>query len=144
MKKTYSAAVMICFIAAIFTGCTRTNLVTPTQTIAQKLIGTWTMSTATTDSTIPNSGNFKDTTNFTSADNFTFNADSTVDIMATGVAHNGRWKIVNNKLVFTGTNYVDIPATGWELATLTSHKLELNYVETEGVAVTDFKLDFIK
>jgi hypothetical protein len=136
MKKTILAAVMICFIAAIFTSCTRNNMVTPTQTPSQQILGKWTMQTAASH-TIAQGSEWRDTTLFTSADYFKFNADSTLDIMAGNVAHNGKWYIQNNKLFITGTDYMDWYPSGFELPTLTSHTLQIydtdntnnNYIE---------------
>src|SRR6201986_833105 len=124
MKKTILAAVMICFIAAICTSCTRQNLPTPTQTPAQKILGKWTMQRAV-GHYIDQGGDQRDTTWFTSADYFKFNADSTVNIMANSVPHDGKWYIQKNKLFFTGTSYMDWYPSGFELPTLTDHKLQI-------------------
>jgi hypothetical protein len=146
MKKIIFAALMLCFIAAILTSCTN-NVITPTSIPAQQILGKWTMSTATTNTVfiIPTAGtNSKDTTRFTSADYFNFKADSTVEILAGGVAHNGRWKIVNNMVIFTGTNYMDAPTTGWTFPILTGSHLEFYSLQANQTVSTEFKLDLIR
>ena len=134
MKKTILAAVMICFIAAIFIGCTRNNMVTPTQTPSQIILGKWTMQSAI-GHYIDQGGETRDTTLFTSADYFKFNADSTLNIMASNVAYNGKWYIQNNKLFITGTAYMDWYPSGFMLPTLTAHKLQLYDTTTTNISV---------
>ena len=124
MKKTILAAVMICFIAAICTSCTRSNLPTPIQTPSQKILGKWTMQSAA-GHYIVQGDERRDTTWFTSADYFKFNADSTLNILADSIAYNGKWHIQNNKLFISGTNYMDWYPSGFELPVLTSHKLQI-------------------
>ena len=129
MKKTIPAAVMICFIAAICTSCTRQNLPAPAQTASQKILGKWTMQTAIAHS-IALGIEQRDTNTFTSADYFKFNADSTLDIMAKNVAHNGKWHIQNNKLFISGTDYMDWYPSGFDLPVLTDHKLQIYDLDT--------------
>jgi hypothetical protein len=124
MKKKILAAIMICFIAAIFTSCNRNNVVTPTPTPSQTIVGKWTMQSAA-GHYIVQGDERRDTTWFTSADYFKFNADRTLNIMADNVAYNGKWYIQNNKLFISGTNYMDWYPSGFQLPTLTGHKLQL-------------------
>jgi hypothetical protein len=146
MKKSTPFVILsltICALA-IVTSCQRTPLAATAQ---QQILGRWTMSTATTNTVfiITTAGtNSKDTTRFTAADYFNFNADSTVDILAGGVAHNGRWKIVNNQVVFTGTDYMDAPATGWAYPILTATHLEFYSLQANQTVSTEFKLDFTR
>src|ERR1700743_3566777 len=143
MKKTILAAVMICFIAAICTSCTRGNQVTPIQTLSQKILGKWTMQSAATHS-IVQGDEWRDTTMFTSADYFKFNADSTLNIMASNVAYNGKWYIQNNKLFITGTAYMDWYPSGFMLPTLTAHKLQLYDTTTTNITVLQQTLTLVK
>jgi hypothetical protein len=127
MKKSLLTILAVCAIVvtAALAGCTKNNSL-PGQ--SQLIVGKWTMKSAIGKYTFQ--GNtIKDTTRFTSADYFDFKADGTVSTMETGEAHTGNWKIVNNKLLFTNTNYVDY-ATGFDITKLTSTDLQLHYAET--------------
>jgi hypothetical protein len=68
---------------------------------------------------------YNDTIHFTSADYFDFKADSTLSIMATGVAYNGRWEIDSSRLYITGTNYMDF-AGGFDMPVLDQHNLQIH------------------
>jgi len=140
MKKLapfFILCLIVCLFSAI-TGCRLAGNTAPQQT---QILGKWIMSTATSNITVVNGGNNKDTTRFTPADYFLFKADSTVDILAGGISHNGRWKMANNKIYFTGTNYMDVPSTGWNLAILTATRLEFEDIETTASTNADLKLD---
>lgn len=82
------------------------------------------MATAIVSSTV-NGVSYSDTSGFTSADYFDFKADSTLSIMATGVAYNGRWEIDSSRLYISGTNYMDF-AGGFDLPVLDAHHLQIH------------------
>jgi hypothetical protein len=138
MKKIVIALLAACSIAAVLTlnSCTRQQTLTPTQ----QLVGKWTMKTAIgyyITQGVPS----RDTARFTPADYFQFNADGTVAIMDTGQPHNGNWKIVNNKLFFTNTNYIDY-AGGFDMPILNTSTLQLHYTETTTITFLDQTLNF--
>ena len=111
---------LLCFLAIV--SCQR-SVTTPTPSLQSKIIGKWTMVSAIVNTT-SYGVIYKDTTNFTSADYFDFKADSTLAIMATGVAYNGRWEIDSARLYITGTNYMDL-AGGFDLPVLDQHNLQI-------------------
>ena len=100
------------------------SVTTPTPSLQSKLIGKWTMKAGIVNTT-SYGVSYPDTTYFTSADYFDFKADSTLSIMATGVAYNGRWEIDSARLYITGTNYMDF-AGGFDLPVLDQHNLQIH------------------
>ncbi|GAA4092405.1 lipocalin family protein [Mucilaginibacter panaciglaebae] len=141
MKKTLLTLLVAYTIttAAMFTSCTKLSE-QPSQ--SQQILGKWTMQTAIDNYTTLGT-NQKDTTAFTSADYFDFKADGTVSIMESTKAYNGKWKITNNKLVFTNTNYVDFDG-GFNITTLTSTRLKIHYFQTDSTSTLDQILNFSK
>ncbi|HEY4337455.1 MAG TPA: hypothetical protein VGM89_16200 [Puia sp.] len=139
---TVSCALLF-FVAIV--ACRRT--VTPPTppappTLQSKIVGKWTMVAAIANST--NYGvNYTDTTAYTSADYFEFKADSTLSIMAKGVAYNGNWRIDSSKLFITGTNYIDY-VRGFQLPILDQHNLQLYYTETQPDTYLEEKLNLLK
>jgi hypothetical protein len=87
--------------------------------------------------------NSKDTSFFTPADYFDFKADSTLSIMATGVAYNGRWQINNNRLYITGTHYIDF-TSGFDLPVLDQHNLQIHDTDTTSSSTLDQKLNLTR
>ena len=125
-------------LCLLVVGACRRSVTTPTPTLQSQLAGKWTMVAAIGDYT--NYGvSQKDTTYFTSADYFDFKADSTLSILATGVAYNGRWQIDNNRLYITGTNYMDFTG-GFDLPVLDQHNLQIHDTATTTHTSTDQKL----
>ena len=114
------------FLLAVV-ACQRT-VTTPPPTLQSKIVGQWTMTTAIYNSTQYGVTDL-DTIPFTSADYCDFKADSTLSIMATGVAYNGNWRIDSSKLFITGTNYLDNPS-GYTLPILDQHNLQLDYTSS--------------
>jgi hypothetical protein len=114
---------LLFLLAAV--GCQRSvTAPTPAPSLQSKLIGKWTMVSGIVNTTA--SGiSYPDTTYFTSADYYDFKADSTLSIMATGVAYNGRWEIDSARLYITGTNYMDF-AGGFDLPVLDQHNLQIH------------------
>jgi hypothetical protein len=145
MKKTLSITIAICVVlyVCIFTSCQTTPPVTPTpQTLAQKIVGKWTLKEAIGNYTIDGVSN-KDTTRFTTADYFEFKADGTLAIIETGKPYNGNWKITNNKLFITNTSYMDY-AAGFNLPILTANDLQLYYTESNSFSTLEQKLNLTK
>jgi hypothetical protein len=135
MKKSLCPITVPCallFLLAV-AGCHRsvtTPAPAPTPSLQSQIIGKWTIVTAISTSTYDGS-TYLDTIPYTSADYLDFKADSTLSIMAKGVAYNGTWRIDSSKLFIAGTNYVD-RSTGYELPILDPHNLQLYYTETGG------------
>lgn len=126
--------------AATLTGCTDPAVITPT--IASKLVGKWTMQNATSV-TIMNGVTTPQTTNFTASDYFEFKTGGTVTIVESGATHTGTWKVTNDRVFFTGTNYMD-NTTGWAVPTLTSNKLQFYNKEVTSSSTTEFTLNLVK
>ncbi len=125
MKKSLSPMIVSCallFLLAVVS-CQR-SVTTPAPSLQSKLIGKWTMVSGIVTTT-SYGVTYKDTVNFTSADYYDFKADSTLSIMATGVAYNGRWQIDSSRLYITGTNYMDF-AGGFDLPVLDQHNLQIH------------------
>lgn len=122
MKKLlYPIAIMLLFaVPFTFTSCEPENIDPP---IKQQLVGKWTFEAAISNS-IDYGVSSKDTTWFTVDDYFDFKADGTVDIMTSGVAHNGNWTVTGDRLFFSNTGYVDFNG-GFELPLLTQSDLKL-------------------
>jgi hypothetical protein len=147
MKKTLSITIVVCMTLLIgaFTSCQPAQPIAPTptpQTLAQKIVGKWTMKEAILNSTVQGD-NRKDTTRFTTADYFEFKADGTIAIMETGKPYNGNWTITNNKLFITNTNYIDY-SRGFDLPILTANNLQLYYTETNSLSTLEQKLNLSK
>lgn len=135
MKKLLSF-VTITYLLFAVTSCKKSSHAPSTES---QLIGKWTMKAAIGNYTV-NGNNHKDTTWFTSSDYFDFKADSTISIMETNTAYNGKWKIVGSKLFITGTNYMDYPK-GFDLPVLTHNDLQLYYTETDASSSLEQKLN---
>jgi len=100
----------------------------PPPTLQSKIVGQWTIIAAIYNST-QYGVTVLDTIPFTSADYCDFKADSTLSIMANGVAYNGNWQIDSSKLFISGTNYLDNPS-GYTLPILDQHNLQLYYTSS--------------
>ena len=131
---------MVVAVVAL-SGCRSNN--TPA-TLQTKIVGKWTIKTSTTSTSGTVSGNTSGT--YTASDYYDFKADGTINIMDTGVAHNGTWTInSNNKLIISGTgNYLDPFATGFDIPVLTANTLQLTYASTLNGVVTTFTLNLAK
>jgi hypothetical protein len=143
MKKSLSPMTISCtllfLVAAV--GCQR-SVTTPPPSLQSQIIGKWTMVSAIADAT--NYGvSYIDTVNYTSADYFDFKADSTLSIMATGVAYNGRWQIDSSRLYITGTNYMDF-AGGFDLPVLDQHNLQIHDTAATSNTFLDEKLNLVR
>lgn len=123
MKKISQIAFLVVMLAGI--GCSR-NI--PTPTIESRITGKWTMKTAVGNYVtlgVPRNA----TTNFTASDYFDFKADGTLSISETGKTYQGKWKVVNNRLMISETNYIDYN-NGFEIKSLTTSTFQLYYTET--------------
>ena len=112
---------LLCLLAIV--SCQR-SVTVPAPSLQSKIIGKWTIKTAIVNTT-SYGVSYPDTTYYTSADYFDFKADSTLSIMAAGVAYNGRWQIDSTRLYITGTNYMDF-AGGFDLPVLDQHNLQIH------------------
>ena len=128
------------FLLAVV-ACQRT-VTTPPPTLQSKIVGQWTMTAAIYNSTQYGVTD-QDTIPFTSADYCDFKADSTLSIMANGVAYNGNWQIDSSKLFITGTNYLDNPS-GYTLPILDQHNLQLYYTSSAPNVYLEEKLNLTK
>jgi hypothetical protein len=139
MKKSQSPMTVSFALLCLFAvaACQRT-VTTPSASLQSQLIGKWTMVSAIVNTTSYGVTS-KDTTAYTSADYFDFKADSTLSIMATGVAYNGRWEIDSSRLYITGTNYMDF-AGGFDLPVLDLHNLQIHdtYAPTSNISSDQF------
>jgi hypothetical protein len=133
MKKSLSPVTVSCallFLLAVV-ACQRsvtTPPPPPPPTLQSKIVGQWTITAAIYNST-QYGVTVLDTIPFTSADYCDFKADSTLSIMANGVAYNGNWQIDSFKLFISGTNYLDNPS-GYTLPILDQHNLQLYYASS--------------
>jgi len=125
----------------VVVGCHKTAT-TPPPTLQSKIVGKWTMTTAIYNSTQFGVTN-QDTIPFTPADYCDFKADSTLSIMAEGVAYNGNWWIDSSKLFIAGTNYLDNPS-GYALPILDQHTLQLDYTTSAPNVFLEEKLNLTK
>lgn len=135
---TISCALLF-LLAAV--GCHK-SVNTPPPNLQSQVIGKWTMVAGIGDYTMYGV-DYKDTVYFTSADYFEFKADSTLSILASGTAYNGKWQIDNNRLFITETNYMDF-ARGFDLPVLDEHHLQIHNSDTSSVTITDQRLNFIR
>lgn len=114
----------------------------PAPSLQSKLVGKWTMVSAMGDYTMYGVS-YKDTTYFTSADYYDFKTDSTLSIMSSGVAYNGKWQIDNNRLYITETNFMD-DSGGYDLPVLDEHNLQIHNTDSTTNAISDQKLVLIR
>jgi hypothetical protein len=114
----------------------------PPPSLQSKIVGKWTMTAAISNSTQYGVTD-QDTVIFSSADYCDFKADSTLSIMAKGVAYNGNWRIDSSKLFITGTNYLD-NSSGFELPILDQHTLQLYYTSSIPDVYLEEKLNLTK
>jgi hypothetical protein len=143
MKKSLSPMTIsfASFFLLAVVACQRT-VTTPPPTLQSKIVGQWTMTAAIYNSTQYGVTEL-DTIPFTAADYCDFKADSTLSIMANGVAYNGNWQIDSSKLFITGTNYLDNPS-GYTLPILDQHNLQLDYTTSAPNISLEEKLNLTK
>lgn len=140
MKNAISAVLMILAMAVGLTSCKKDSPADTENalTVEQKLAGKWALKTAIGNYNM--FGNKRtDTTRFSSSDYIEFKADGTVDILASTNAYSGKWKVLNNKLIFSDTNYIDY-TDGYSIPVLTGHELQLYYFESNTFQSTEEKL----
>jgi hypothetical protein len=133
MKKSLSPVTVSCALLFLLAVVACHKSVTtppppPAPTLQSKIVGQWTMTAAIYNSTQYGVTDL-DTIPFTSADYCNFKADSTLSIMAEGVAYNGNWWIDSSKLFISKTNYLDNPS-GYTLPILDQHNLQLDYTNS--------------
>lgn len=125
---------------ATITGCTTPPAISPS--IESRFIGKWTMQSAISVTTI-NSTTVPQTTNFTANDYFEFKTGGVVTIFESGTTHTGAWKIENDRVFFTGTNYME-NTPGWAVLTLTANTLQFYNKEVTSSSTTEFTLNLAK
>jgi hypothetical protein len=134
------AAISVVGVILALASCTQQVIQTTTE---QRITGKWTMKTAIGNYTVQGV-NRKDTTRFTTADYFDFKANGTLTIVETQKTYSGNWKVVNNKLVITNTNYMDYATNGFDIPILTSTDFQLYYTEATSAATLEQKLNLSK
>lgn len=142
MKNTLiTPAVFSLTVLTFLISCQRNNSVAPSQ--SAQIIGKWTVKDAIGQYTL--SGQVQnDTTTFAAPDYFDFRSDNTVTIVMEDSTYNGNWQITNNRLLFTGTNYLDAYVKGFMLPVLNSNTLQLEYQDTTAGNALDQKLDLFR
>ena len=140
MKKLLIATILLTIIGLFITGCTDPPVIAPT--ISTRIIGKWTMKTAIGNYTTLGT-NYKDTTTFSANDYFEFKVGGDVTIVESGTTYNGTWKVTNDKLYFSGTNYID-NASGFSVSVLTANTLQLYHSEVNSVATVEQTLNLTK
>jgi hypothetical protein len=83
------------------------------------------------------------TTNFTANDYFEFKTGGVVTIVQSGVTRTGTWTIANDRVFFTGTNYME-NTPGWAVLTLTATTLQFYNKEVTTSSTTEFTLNLAK
>ena len=125
---------------ATITGCTTPPPIVPS--IESRFIGKWTMQSAISVTTT-NGTTTPQTTNFTANDYFEFKTGGVVTIVQSGVTRTGTWKIENDRVFFTGTNYME-NTPGWAVLTLTANTLQFYNKEVTASSTTEFTLNLAK
>lgn len=148
MKKIVYTLLCLCTLAgtSALTSCNKTI---PPLTPAQQIVGKWTIETAIGNHVMhdmhggPDTPS-SDTTFFTAADFMQFNADGTLfihDTVNEGTdSLTGKWKITNDKLYMTESGYLDDPS-GFDISTLTNHKLQLSWTQSGSYISTELLLN---
>jgi hypothetical protein len=142
MKKIFLIIIMLFAIVetATITGCTTPPPIVPS--IESGFIGKWTMQSAISVTTT-NGTTTPQTTNFTANDYFEFKTGGVVTIVQSGVTRTGTWKIENDRVFFTGTNYME-NTPGWAVLTLTASNLQFYNKEGTSSSTTEFTLNLAK
>lgn len=122
------------------TGCTKPPVIAPD--VESQFIGKWTMQSAVSVTTI-NGTTTPQTTNFTASDYFEFKTGGVITIVESGNTHTGTWKIMNDRVFFTGTNYMN-NTSGWAVLTLTTNTLQFYNKEVTPSSTTEFTLNLAK
>jgi hypothetical protein len=121
------------------TGCTSPPV---TPSAESRFIGKWIMQSAVSTTTT-NGSTIPQTTNFTANDYFEFKTGGVVTIVESGVTHTGTWKIANDRVFFTGTNYME-NTPGWAVLTLTANVLQFYNKEVTTSSTTEFTLNLAR
>lgn len=132
---------LLCLLVAI--GCKKSESSPASPpSLQSEIIGKWNIDTAYYHS-IQYGSTDLDTIHFTPGDYCDFKADSTLSILANGVAYNGNWWVDSSKLFITGTNYLDNPG-GYSLPVLDQHNLQLYYSASAPNTFLETKLNLSK
>jgi ABC-type phosphate transport system substrate-binding protein len=142
MKKLLLIAIMLFATVEIITitGCATNPSVAPSA--ESRFIGKWTMQSAVSITTT-NGSTTPQTTNFTANDYFEFKTGGVVTIVQSGVTRTGTWTIANDRVFFTGTNYME-NTPGWAVLTLTASTLQFYNKEVTTSSTTEFTLNLAK
>jgi hypothetical protein len=142
MKKILLISLMLFATVEMImvTGCTNPPVIAPN--VESMFIGKWTMQSAVSVTTI-NGATTPQTTNFSANDYFEFKAGGVITIFESGTTHTGTWKIMNDRVFFTGTNYMD-NTPGWAVLTLTANTLQFYNKEVTSSSTTEFTLNLAK
>ena len=142
MKKLLLIAIMLFATVTIITitGCATNPSVAPN--IESRFIGKWIMQSAISVTTT-NGTTTPQTTNFTANDYFEFKTGGVVTIVQSGVTRTGTWTIANDRVFFTGTNYME-NTPGWAVITLTASTLQFYNKEVTTSSTTEFTLNLAR
>lgn len=141
MKKTFLSLTVLASFAALvaFTGCKKDAAPLNLQ---QQITGKWTLQSAVGYYVVMGNAR-RDTTYYSPADYFQFNADGSLTIHEGTNDVSGKWKIENDKLMISETNYMDYP-NGFALSVITNNNLQLYYTEQDQVSTLEQKLNLAK
>jgi hypothetical protein len=142
MKKLLLIALLLFATVEMImvTGCTDPPVIAPN--VESRFIGKWTMQSAVSVATI-NGTATPQTTYFTANDYFEFKAGGVITIFESGSTRTGTWKIMDDRVFFTGTNYMD-NTPGWAVLTLTSNTLQFYNREVTPSSTTEFTLNLAR
>lgn len=141
MKKLLLIALLLFATVEMImvTGCTKPPVIASSES---RFIGKWTMQSAISVTTT-NGTTTPQTTNFTANDYFEFKTGGVVTIVQSGVTRTGTWKIENDRVFFTGTNYME-NTPGWAVLILTANTLQFYNKEVTASSTTEFTLNLAK
>ena len=141
MKKLLFIAILLFTTSQVLTltGCTSPPVAPSAES---RFIGKWTMQSAISVTTT-NGTTTPQTTNFTANDYFEFKTGGVVTIVQSGVTRTGTWKIENDRVFFTGTNYME-NTPGWAVLILTANTLQFYNKEVTSSSTTEFTLNLAK
>lgn len=139
MKRVLLGIFVVCAIAVILVsaGCKKDKKeeTGPELSLEQRLTGKWNLKTVTTITNMFGNKNTQ-TDSYTAGDYFEFNSNGTVNIAEGSNSYNGKWKVENNKVYFSDTNYIDY-TTGFTVPALSSTELQLYYTESNTFQTTE-------
>lgn len=130
MRKFYSTPIAPAMLKGF--------LFTPTEKsdpdVETKIIGIWTIKNVIGLYSLMGQMR-RDTTEYTSRDFIMFNSDGSLNIIEGSTIATGTWKITDNKLAISGTNYMD--SAGFEIHLRNSHELCIHRKINDSIGMTE-------